>query len=207
MLDRIIETSARDDVLQIDLRELGIDDYGQLSRHGYWKANDVSTTPPMELYVDGEDMTLARWPNAGAAKDTVQMNKIVDPPGPTKDDADLQERGGTFSYSYDRPQYWGEAKDVWLDGIFGQSWEWSYNKIEKIDTDARTITLRYGEMSGLMKTWYPPTSTSRRTCSRSSTRRASTTSTATPGCSTWCRTRRSWPSAGGRRSSRRSTSR
>jgi len=154
VLDRIIETSARDDVLQIDLRELGIDDYGQLSRHGYWKANDVSTTPPMELYVDGEDMTLARWPNAGAAKDTVQMNKIVDP-GPTKDDADLQERGGTFSYSYDRPQYWGEAKDVWLDGIFGQSWEWSYNKIEKIDTDARTITLRYGEMSGLMKTWYP----------------------------------------------------
>lgn len=154
VLDRIIETSARDDVLQIDLRELGIDDYGQLSRHGYWKANDVSTTPPMELYVDGEDMTLARWPNAGAAKDTVQMNKIVDP-GPTKDDADLQERGGTFSYSYDRPQYWGGAKDVWLDGIFGQSWEWSYNKVEKIDTDARTITLRYGEMSGLMKTWYP----------------------------------------------------
>ncbi|MFE5339496.1 Ig-like domain-containing protein [Isoptericola sp. NPDC056578] len=154
VLDRIIETSAHDDVLQIDLRDLGIDDYGQLSRHGYWKANDVSTTPPMELYVDGEDMTLARWPNAGAAKDTVQMNKIVDP-GPTKDDADLQERGGTFSYSYDRPQYWGEAEDVWMDGIFGQSWEWSYNKVESIDTDARTITLRYGEMSGLMKTWYP----------------------------------------------------
>ncbi|MFE6968546.1 Ig-like domain-containing protein [Isoptericola sp. NPDC057653] len=154
VLDRIIETSARDDVLQIDLGALGIDDYGQLSRHGYWKANDVSTTPPMELYVDGEDMTLARWPNAGAAKDTVQMNKIVDA-GPTKNDADLQERGGTFSYSYDRPQYWTQAKDVWLDGIFGQSWEWSYNKIDKIDTDARTITLRYGEMSGLMKTWYP----------------------------------------------------
>ncbi|MGW8566976.1 Ig-like domain-containing protein [Isoptericola sp. NPDC055881] len=154
VLDRIVETSARDDVLQIDLGALGIDDYGQLSRHGYWKANDVSTTPPMELYVDGEDMTLARWPNAGAAKDTVQMNKIVDA-GPTKDDADLQERGGTFSYSYNRPQYWTQAKDIWLDGIFGQSWEWSYNKIAAIDTDARTITLRYGEMSGLMKTWYP----------------------------------------------------
>ncbi|WP_036963627.1 Ig-like domain-containing protein [Promicromonospora kroppenstedtii] len=154
VLDRVIETSARDDILQIDLGELGIDDYGQLSRHGYWKANDVSTTPPMELYVDGQDMTLARWPNAGAVADTVQMNKIIDP-GPTKDDADLQDRGGTFSYSYDRPQHWGQADDIWLDGIFGQSWEWSYNKIESIDTDARTITLRYGEMSGLMKTWYP----------------------------------------------------
>ncbi|GAA1720147.1 hypothetical protein GCM10009809_14850 [Isoptericola hypogeus] len=154
VLDRIVETSAHDDVLQIDLAGLGIDDYGQMSRHGYWKANDVSTTPPMELYVDGEDMTLARWPNAGAVTDTVQMDEILDP-GPVEGDADLQDRGGVFSYSYDRPGYWGQADDIWLDGIFGQSWEWSYNKIESIDTDARTITLRYGEMSGLMKTWYP----------------------------------------------------
>ncbi|WP_166844776.1 Ig-like domain-containing protein [Isoptericola sp. BMS4] len=154
VLDRIVETDARDDVVQIDLRALGVDDYGQLSRHGYWKANDVSETPPMELYIDGQGMTLARWPNAGAVKDTVQMGDIVDP-GPTKDDADLQERGGTFAYGYDRPQYWGQADNIWLDGIFGHSWEWSYNKIESIDTDARTITLRYGEMSGLMKTWYP----------------------------------------------------
>lgn len=154
VLDRIVETAARDDVLQIDLAALGIDDYGELSRHGYWKANDVSTTPPMELYVAGEGMTLARWPNAGAPADTVRMDRIVDP-GPTKDDPDLQARGGTFSYAYDRPRFWEQADDIWLDGIFGQSWEWSYNQVAEIDTDARTITLRYGEMSGLMKTWYP----------------------------------------------------
>ncbi len=154
VLDRIVEESARDDIQEIDLAGLGIDDYGQLSRHGYWKANDVSTTPPMELYVDGQGMTLARWPNAGAAKETVQMGDIVDP-GPTRADADLQERGGTFAYTYDRPQHWTEADDVWLDGIFGYSWEWSYNKIESIDTSAKTITLRYGEMSGIMKSWFP----------------------------------------------------
>ncbi|WP_116946813.1 Ig-like domain-containing protein [Jiangella endophytica] len=150
VLGRIIDESARDDVLQVDLAALGITDYGETSRHGYWKANDVSEVPPMELYVGGQGMTLARWPNEG----TVQMNEIVDP-GPTVDDPDLQERGGTFSYSYDRPQYWTQAEDVWLDGIFGYSWEWSYNKIAAIDTEAKTITLRYGEMSGLMKTWYP----------------------------------------------------
>ncbi|HEY3561861.1 MAG TPA: Ig-like domain-containing protein [Kribbella sp.] len=150
VLDRVVEKSARSKILQVDLRGLGLTDYGELSRHGYWHANDVSKTPPMELYVDGQGMTLARWPN----NSTVQMNQIIDP-GPTHNDADLQDRGGTFSYNYDRPQYWTQAKDVWLDGIFGYSWEWSYNKIQSIDTAAKTITLRYGEMSGLMKSWFP----------------------------------------------------
>ncbi len=146
---RIIDESARDKVLQVDLADLGITDYGQISRHGYWRANDVSEVPPMELYVGGQAMTLARWPNEG----TVQMGDIIDE-GPTRHDPDLQERGGTFTYTYDRPQYWTEAEDVWLDGIFGSSWEWSYNRIENIDPEAKTITLAYGEMSGLMKTWF-----------------------------------------------------
>ncbi len=150
VLRRIVDEPARGKVRQIDLAALGITDYGQRSRHGYWKANDVSLVPPMELYVAGQGMTLARWPNAG----TVQMGEIVDA-GPTVKDPDLQERGGTFRYSYDRPRYWTEAEDIWLDGIFGQSWEWSYNKVASIDTQAKRITLRYGEMSGLMKSWYP----------------------------------------------------
>jgi len=152
--DRIIDAAARDRVLEIDLEAQGIIDYGQLSRHGYWKANDVSTTPPMELFIDGEGMTLARWPNADAATPTVQMGDIIDA-GPDRNDPDLQDRGGTFTYGYDRPQHWTQAEDVWLDGIFGYSWEWSYNKIESIDTAAKTITLRYGEMSGIMKSWFP----------------------------------------------------
>ncbi|WP_226531101.1 Ig-like domain-containing protein [Microbacterium paraoxydans] len=152
--DRIIDPAARDRVVAVDLADLGITEYGQLSRHGYWKANDVSTTPPMELFIDGQGMTLARWPNADAATPTVQMGDIIDA-GPDRNDADLQDRGGTFAYGYDRPQYWTQAEDVWLDGIFGYSWEWSYNKIESIDTDAKTITLRYGEMSGIMKSWFP----------------------------------------------------
>lgn len=150
VLTRIVDESARGRVIGIDLAAAGITDYGQLSRHGYWKANDVSSVPPMELYVGGEGMTLARWPNEGG---TVQMDEIIDA-GPTRKDADLQERGGTFSYTYDRPQHWTQADDVWLDGIFGYSWEWSYNKIAAIDAEAKTITLRYGEMSGLMKTWF-----------------------------------------------------
>ncbi|OKP97146.1 OmpL47-type beta-barrel domain-containing protein [Paenibacillus sp. P46E] len=150
VLNRIISTGARSKVLQVDLMSHGISDYGVMSRHGYYKANDVSQTPPMELYIEGEGMTLARWPNKG----TVQMGNIIDP-GPTRKDADLQTRGGTFTYTYERPELWTQADDIWLDGIFGYSWEWSYNKIASIDTVNKSITLAYGEMSGLMKTWYP----------------------------------------------------
>ncbi|WP_339276781.1 Ig-like domain-containing protein [Paenibacillus sp. FSL W8-0426] len=150
VLDRIISADARTKVLQADLKAQGITDYGVMSRHGYYKANDVSQVPPMELYVEGQGMTLARWPNNG----TVQMGTITDP-GPTRSDPDLQTRGGTFTYNYERPDLWEEADDIWLDGIFGYSWEWSYNKVASIDTSNKTITLAYGEMSGLFTNWYP----------------------------------------------------
>lgn len=150
VLNRIISTDARSRVVQVDLTAHGITDFGVMSRHGYYKANDVSQTPPMELYVEGQGMTLARWPNNG----TVQIGNILDP-GPTRKDPDLQTRGGTFTYTYDRPELWTEADDIWLDGIFGYSWEWSYNRIASIDTANKSITLAYGEMSGLFKNWYP----------------------------------------------------
>lgn len=150
VLQRIIDPAARGKVVRFDLAAHGLTDYGQISRHGYWKASDISLLPPMQLYIGGQGMTLARWPNDG----TVQMGDIVDP-GPTANDPDLQERGGTFKYEYDRPMYWTQADDIWLDGIFGYSWEWSYNKIASIDTENKTITLRYGEMSGIQKNWYP----------------------------------------------------
>lgn len=150
VLDRIISPEAREKVLVYDLAAHGITDYGVLSRHGYYLANDLSEVPPMELYVNGQGMTLARWPNEG----TVQMDQILDP-GPTRRDPDVHKRGGTFTYTYDRPQYWTQADDIWLDGIFGYSWEWSYNKIASIDTANKSITLKYGEMSGIFKNWYP----------------------------------------------------
>lgn len=152
VLNRIIDPEARTKVLEVNLAAHGLTDYGELSRHGYYLANDLSKVPPMELYVEGQGMTLARWPNTS----TVRMDQVLDK-GPTRSNRDeVHTRGGTFSYAYDRPQYWSQADDIWLDGIFGYSWEWSYNKIASIDTANKTITLRYGEMSGIFNdNWYP----------------------------------------------------
>jgi len=62
ILRRVIDANARSALFQCNLNALGISDYGTLSRHGYFKAN-LNQTPPMELFINGERMILARWPN------------------------------------------------------------------------------------------------------------------------------------------------
>lgn len=159
VLERIISTDARGKLLQGDLKAHGITDYGELSRHGHYKAN-AGKTPPLELYVGAQRLTRARWPNPdqtlpqylrGYQKErrgVVGRSGIVDK-GPTGNDPEFMDHGGTFSYAFDRPSRWTQADDIWLDGVFAWSWEWSYNSIAKIDLEKRQITLRYGELSGI----------------------------------------------------------
>jgi hypothetical protein len=159
ILLRLISPEARPRLLQADLKAHGLSDYGVLSRHGHHKAN-TGQTPPLELYVGGKRMTRARWPNPDEALPqylkghqkhrlgVVGRSGIVDK-GPTMNDPDFMERGGTFTYDFDRPARWTQAEDIWLDGIFAWSWEWSYNQVARLDRDKKQITLRYGEVSGI----------------------------------------------------------
>lgn len=160
LLQRVISTEARPRLLQADLKAHGLTDYGELSRHGFHKAN-AGKTPPWELYLGERRLTRARWPNPdealpqylkGYQKDrrgVVGRSGLVDK-GPTGNDPDFMDRGGTFSYAFDRPALWRQADDLWLDGVFTWSWEWSYNKVARLDLDRKQITLRYGEVSGLV---------------------------------------------------------
>lgn len=158
--ERLISLDARGRLLQCDLNAHGSSDYGELSRHGFHKAN-LGRTPPAELYVNGERLTRARWPNPDehfpeflrgvqkGRRGAVGRAGIVDK-GPTMDDPDFMVRGGTMAYAFDRPARWGKADDLWLDGVFTWSWEWSYNQVAKIDPERKQITLRYGEVSGIV---------------------------------------------------------
>ena len=125
---RIINEEARAEVRQVSLLEQGVTDYGQLSRRGYGIRPDPPA--PMELFVNGERMVLARWPNDSNAN----MAEVLDP-GPTeKDQTAFWEGGGSFRYDFDRPRLWAEADEIWLDGVFSQDWSWSYNKVAAIDS-------------------------------------------------------------------------
>jgi len=59
-----IPQNSRKNVLQIDLKKLGITDYGQLSARGFGRKIQPSG---LQLYFAGQPMTLARWPNEGWA--------------------------------------------------------------------------------------------------------------------------------------------
>jgi hypothetical protein len=58
-----LEASARSEVVEVELKSLGISDYGQLEPRGFGVTEPHSA---MELFVDGAPMTLARWPDADA---------------------------------------------------------------------------------------------------------------------------------------------
>lgn len=159
VLERVISADARGKLLQCDLKGHGISDYGELSRRGFHKAN-LGRTPPPELYVNGKRLTRARWPNPedhypdflrGVQKHrrgAVGRSGIIDP-GPGMNDPDFLDRGGVISYAFDRPALWTKAGDIWLDGVFTWSWEWSFNQVAKIDHEKRQITLRYGEVGAI----------------------------------------------------------
>lgn len=161
VLHRVIDPAARERLLQCDLRAHGITDYGQLSRRGHDVARpEITKTPPPELSINGARMTRARWPNPGdhfpeflrgvqqSRRGVVGRSGIVDP-GPTGNEPDFLDRGGTIRYSFDRPASWRLADDIWLSGVFSWSWQWSFNRVAAIDVPAKTITLRYGERNGI----------------------------------------------------------
>ncbi|HJN17830.1 MAG TPA: right-handed parallel beta-helix repeat-containing protein, partial [Armatimonadota bacterium] len=159
VLDQVVSVEARARLLQCDLKARGVTDYGELSRHGFYKAN-AGKTPPPELWVDGERMVRARWPNPDehhpeclrgvqkTRRGVVGRSEVVSK-GPTAEDPDFAERGGAFSYAFDRPALWTRAGDIWLDGVFSWSWAWSYNQIATIDPERKIITLRHGEVYGI----------------------------------------------------------
>lgn len=63
-LARLVDRSAGEHLLVVDLKARGITDYGEISRHG-WSMEPKDRLPPATLSIAGRRMTLARWPNRG----------------------------------------------------------------------------------------------------------------------------------------------
>ena len=125
ILARLLD-EARDKVLQCDLRARGIDDYGQLAVRGFAQP---PSPPTLEVFVDGEPMTLARWPNEGF----VGIGKLVEP-GSRADG-----KPSVFEYIDDRHERWTRATDPWLFGYFRYLWADATIRVSRIDTGTRTV--------------------------------------------------------------------
>ncbi len=151
---KLLRPEVRGSVLELSLSSISEGDPGRLSRRGFNLAG-AQETPPALLFVNGGAMPLASWPDEG----TVKSGKIIDP-GPVltpENVAEFYRSGGTFGFDSDRLVAWAGEKDLWVDGVFGNPWEWSFNRVRKVDVIGKSITLAQGEVSGLLdKEWLKP---------------------------------------------------
>lgn len=129
--------SAREYVFTADLAEAGVTEIIPFALGGFSSGRGFSTHPAMELFVNGEPMTWARWPNDGFVK-------TGEVPGPLTLIGWDKRPGaphGRFRYEEDRPARWVNEPDAWLYGYWYWNWADSYERIEQIDLEKQEIIL------------------------------------------------------------------
>ena len=136
--------TAKNKILQIDLKRSGIKDFGTLTPRGFARPYQPA---PMELFCNKAEMHLARYPN-----DTlIPLGKVLDP-GSIPRNGDFSHRGGKFQFSIDEPDRWAAAKDIWISGFFRYGYADDAVQIADLDLKNRIISTRqetlYGFESG-----------------------------------------------------------
>jgi hypothetical protein len=133
MLAKFAE-EARPHIIQLDLRKLGIAEFGELKSRGFGRPTIPSHC---ELFFGARPMTLARWPNEG------DWERIAGYPtnSATRDSGDQAigrlEEG--FFYQGDRPRRWSGRDDIWVHGYWAYDWANSYERVASIDVEKRLI--------------------------------------------------------------------
>lgn len=125
IVDRIPK-EARDKVVQLDLKALGITQYGAISSNQVGTGGN-NTAVPLELFINDKAMKLARWPNDGFAK----VNKVMDKGSSSK--------GLTFTFTGNGLRKWDKMDDVWVLGYWGNDWATNDLQIKSIDFDKKQI--------------------------------------------------------------------
>ena len=127
----MLDQKAAEKTLMVDLKEHGIEDYGELSTRGYHYFNK-GRYAQAELIVNDENQTLARYPNNGSIS------------VPT-DNVDPESFG--FKYTDDRISKWKDAKDAYIVGTVSINYENNTYPIEKIDASKKLLTIKEGRIN------------------------------------------------------------
>lgn len=140
ILDRIPK-EARKKIVSIDLHKEGIHQYGEHRQYGH----SLPVIPSiLELFVDGQPMTLARYPNKGAVK----IGKVIDP-GSVPRMGDKSNRGATFQYTDDRHKKWTSISNIWIQGTLNYGFADDYCPIASIDTLTKQVKLGKPHLYGV----------------------------------------------------------
>ncbi len=145
--EKIFPKQNRADIMMVELKKLGITDYGELHPVGFGR-----TIKPvwMELFINGKPWHLSRWPNDSS----VGIGKIINE-GSVASKGDNGNVGGKFTYTATRPATWKKPQNIWIYGYFNYGWADDAVNLAAIDTTNKTFTTRqphrYGFATG--KPW------------------------------------------------------
>ncbi len=144
-----ISQDMRANIRVVELNQLGVRNLQQIPK------KKTMPLPIPELFVNGDRMSMARWPNSGWET----IGKIIDGgsdanSGLASDAAGLKEKknvpvGGTFQYNGSRPERWNVEKGVWLHGYWCFDWSSEVLQVSAIDKAKKTITLADQHTYGL----------------------------------------------------------
>jgi Right handed beta helix region len=128
-------------VLEVDLRALGITDFGRHRQFGH----GLPVVPaPLELFWNDAPLQVARYPNQGA----IDIGQIIDS-GSIPRVGDYSERGGRFRYTDPRHARWVGVEDVWFQGYFNHGYADDKIRAASIDPVKGEVTLASPHMYGL----------------------------------------------------------
>ncbi len=151
VLSRVIDEDARQKIKQINLKELGITDYGELSLPGAYNLSWMDKNPTQaELFIDDEDTFLARYPNSGYMSVTEVVdpganpsnwNKSEDSPDYVPESEQDKEDAFVIKPQDERFLKWTDAPsgDVLLFGKWRWIWADQTVPLGSIDTANKTI--------------------------------------------------------------------
>ncbi|MCA9427845.1 MAG: right-handed parallel beta-helix repeat-containing protein, partial [Candidatus Omnitrophica bacterium] len=136
-LERLPDPS-RESVRRVDLDGLGIEDLG------VYPDSFRNAQPLPELFFNGEQMTLAQWPNEGWA----EIDEVIES-GPAPWRNHESDSLGVFTYKEDHPASWAKVKDLWLEGYWCFDWAAETIRVKSVDPETRQITLSKHHVYGL----------------------------------------------------------
>ena len=146
---RIIASTARDKVVEVDLVKAGVDfnKIGRMKRFGFAYGLSMNEAAPTEVFFENKPMKVARWPNEGFVKVAEVIREGSNPRIHNRDvNSDGKVTGptyitGIFRYEGDRPKYWIQAREVWFHGFWAYDWADDCLPAAYIDTKKCEITL------------------------------------------------------------------
>lgn len=119
-----IEPTIRSKIKQVNLKKLGITDFGELLPGGLWKGFPPQSRNYLELFFQEKPMQLARWPNKG-------WTTIAGVPVP---------KGRKFTYKGSRPERWSDIDGIMVHGYWKWDWADSYERVKAINTLTKEVT-------------------------------------------------------------------